>query len=66
MTTVLRTIADVAISGMAAEQVVNAANQVIDMGLVDRLELASYAEARGGALSDSLAMLLGRVHHGIR
>ena len=48
VTTVSRTIADVASSGMDAEQVVKAVNQAIDRGLVHRLDLESYAETRGG------------------
>jgi predicted transcriptional regulator of viral defense system len=48
VTTVSRTIADVASSGMAAEQVIMAVRQAIDRGLVTRLDLESYAETRGG------------------
>jgi len=48
VTTVSRTIADVARSGMAAELVVQAVRQAVGRGMVSARELEAYAEARGG------------------
>jgi len=48
VTTVSRTIADVAASGLAEEQVVQAVRQAIQRGLVTEADLRSYAQARGG------------------
>jgi predicted transcriptional regulator of viral defense system len=48
VTTVSRTIADAASSGMPAEQVVEAVIQAVDLGLVTAADLLSYARSRGG------------------
>lgn len=48
VTTVARTIADAAGSGMSAEHVVAAVLQAVDRGLVTASDLLSYAESRGG------------------
>jgi len=48
VTTVSRTIADVAASGLAEEQVVQAVRQAIQRGLVTEADLRSYAQALGG------------------
>jgi predicted transcriptional regulator of viral defense system len=48
VTTVPRTIADVVASGLAEEQVIQAAQQAIERGLVCEATLRSYAQTRGG------------------
>lgn len=48
VTTVSRTIADVATSGLAEEQVVQAVRQAIQRGLVGEADLRCYAQKRGG------------------
>lgn len=48
VTTVSRTIADAAGSGMPAEQVIAAVHQAVDRGLVTASDLLSYATSRGG------------------
>ena len=48
VTTVPRTIADVAASGLAEEQVVQAVRQAIRRGLVSEADLRCYAQTRGG------------------
>ena len=48
VTTVSRTIADVAASGLAEEQVIQAAQQAVERGLVSEAVLRSYAQGRGG------------------
>lgn len=50
VTTVSRTIADVATSGLAEEQVVQAVKQAIQRGLVNQIDLKNYALNRGGRL----------------
>ena len=49
VTTVSRTIADVASSGLAEEQVIQAAQQAVERGMVSKADLRSYAEERGGS-----------------
>jgi predicted transcriptional regulator of viral defense system len=48
ITTVARTIADVASSGLAEEQVIQAIQESIQRGLVSRQELLTQAERKGG------------------
>lgn len=48
VTTVPRTIADVAASGLADELVIQAVHQAIQRGLASKVVLRSYAESRGG------------------
>jgi predicted transcriptional regulator of viral defense system len=48
VTTVSRTIADVASGGLAEEQVMQAAQQAIERGLVREDALRDYAQGRGG------------------
>lgn len=47
-TTVARTIADVAASGLPEELVVQAAQEAVQRGLVSGSELEAYAQSRGG------------------
>jgi predicted transcriptional regulator of viral defense system len=48
VTTVPRTIADVAASGLAEEQISLAVRQALERGLVSELDLELYASTRGG------------------
>ena len=56
VTTPARTIADVAESGAAPEQVLRAARQAIDRGLTTEARLRASAEARSRRVSDSHAV----------
>lgn len=58
VTTVPRTIADVAASGLAEELVVQAVQQAVERGLVSEDALRSYAEVRGGRLKRMVAPTL--------
>jgi len=49
VTTVARTIADVATSGLAEELVIQAVQQAVERGMVSKVDLESYAEERGGS-----------------
>ena len=48
ITTVPRTVADVAAGGLAADQVTRAVKQAIERGLVSEAQMWAYAKVRGG------------------
>ncbi len=50
ITTVARTIADVSMTGLAEEQILQAIREAIQRGLISKEELQRYAEQRGGRM----------------
>jgi len=58
VTTAARTIIDVTASGLAEEQIGNAVNEAIQLGLTDRDELLSQASRRGERVSHIIKTIL--------
>lgn len=63
VTTVARTIADVSMSGLAAELILQALHEAIRRGLVTGEELLSYAELRGGRMKRLIQSVFDRGNH---
>lgn len=59
VTTVTRTIADVASAGLAEELVRQAIEEALQRGMVSEKDLVSYAEMRGGRFRQILNMMIG-------
>jgi predicted transcriptional regulator of viral defense system len=61
ITTVVRTIADVSISGLAEEQVHQAIQESLQRGLTSQEELLRYADRRGGRAKRIIPTILSEV-----
>ncbi len=58
VTTVLRTISDVARAGMASEHVARAISQALERGMVSEDELRAEADRRGGRFAKAVGGVL--------
>ena len=61
VTTVARTIADLAYTGLSQDRLRQAAQEAISRGLVDRESLAAEAQTRGGRVARVIDRILSEI-----